>query len=972
MNLFSLAAVISLDSSGFMNGLKAASSAAGNFASGAGGALESFGSKAAAALGAVGKAASVMLGAASTAAVAFGADAVSVGQSFDKSMSQVAATMGYSVEQLNTEGSEAANTFKQLRDFAQDMGAKTAFSASQAADALNYMALAGYSADTSMKMLPNVLNLAAAGGMELAAASDMITDSQSALGLSLDETAALVDKMAKASSKSNTSVSQLGSAILTVGGTAKAMKGGTTELAQVLGIIADNGVKGAEGGTALRNIILSLTAPTDKAAATLERLGVSVLDSSGNMRSMKDIFADLNRGLGDMTEGQKTAVLSEIFNKVDLKSVNALMATNVSRWDELAGAIDNASGAAQAMADTQLDNLAGDITIFQSALEGVKIAVSDEITPALREFVQLGTQGLSDLGAAIKENGLAGAMDALGPIISDGIGMILKYVPDVVKVGGQILGAVVNGLIENLPLLAEGALTLVTEFGKYLAQSAPDMMKQGEKLLDFIANGVVENLPTLFKSATALVSKFAEYLRENFPSLSESAADAIIWLAQTLTDPDTLSNLLNAALDIIAALVDGFLVAAPKIGDAAPEIIANLVWAILQSMPKIIEVGVEIIRGLAKGMWDSLFDLLLLPDRIGKALVEKFKEFFGIHSPSTVFAELGENLIEGILKGVSDAWRIITDFFAEKAEALIGFLLDTWDTVRQNAFDAWGRVQQVFSDAWDGIKGVWNSAGEWFGERWTDISTAFVGAAEWFSEKFTAAYNAVTGAWNGVGKWFSDRWEDISNAFNSAGKWFSDTFSKAWKSVTDAFGGVKTFFEGVWSDITGVFGNAFEWFKEIGKNIVDGLTAGIGGLWSGFINFLSGKTDEVKDEFEGEQGFDTHSPSKWSEKVFRNILEGGEIGLERGLPAMLDSAKDAVSGIQDALSADPFSVSGGYQLSGGYSYANAPQLAAAGAGYGGAQPIVINIQPSNITLNEQIVGKILWQQIRTQQRARGQ
>lgn len=179
----------------------------------------------------------------SNAVIGFGKSAVNAGMSFDSSMSQVAATMGYSLEELNTVGSEASATFEQLSTFAQEMGSTTAFSASEAADALNYMALAGYDAETSMQMLPNVLNLAAAGGIDLASASDMVTDAQSALGLSLDETSIMVDQMAAAASKSNTSVQQLGDAFLTIGANAKSLSGGTTELATALGILADNGIK---------------------------------------------------------------------------------------------------------------------------------------------------------------------------------------------------------------------------------------------------------------------------------------------------------------------------------------------------------------------------------------------------------------------------------------------------------------------------------------------------------------------------------------------------------------------------------------------------------------------------------------------------------------------------------------------------------------------------------------------------------
>ena len=216
-------------------------------------------------------------------------ESVSAGADFDKSMSQVAATMGKSVAEVS-----------ELRDFAREMGNSTAFSATESADALNYMALAGYDAETSMAMLPNVLNLASAGGISLANASDMVTDSQSALGLSLDETAELVDKMAAASANSNTSVAQLGEAILTVGGTAKKLKGGTTELGVILGILADNGIKGAQGGTALRNILNSLISPTAEASEMLDSMGISLYDEAGNMRSLNDVFIELRDGMNSL------------------------------------------------------------------------------------------------------------------------------------------------------------------------------------------------------------------------------------------------------------------------------------------------------------------------------------------------------------------------------------------------------------------------------------------------------------------------------------------------------------------------------------------------------------------------------------------------------------------------------------------------------------------------------------------------
>lgn len=373
MTLFDLAAKLTLDSSEYEQGLDDARGKANKFAKG----LNSAADK-------VLKVGAAAAGVAVAGMTAFAKSAVSTGQQFDAAMSQVAATMGVSVDSI-----------QDLRDYAQKMGAETAFSANEAAQALNYMALAGYDAETSMKMLPNVLNLAAAGGMDLALASDMITDSQSALGLSLEETGKLVDKMAQAASKSNTSVSQLGDAILTVGGTAKNLKGGTTELATALGILADNGIKGAEGGTALRNILNSLMAPEEKAAKLMKKLGVSTFDSTGNMRSLNDVFLDLRGSLDSMSQADRANVISTIFNARDMKSAEALIANVGDRWSELSGYIGEAQGAAQQMADTQLDNLTGDITLMNSALEGAKIAFSDGLTPAIRKVVQMITRALS-------------------------------------------------------------------------------------------------------------------------------------------------------------------------------------------------------------------------------------------------------------------------------------------------------------------------------------------------------------------------------------------------------------------------------------------------------------------------------------------------------------------------------------------------------------------------------------------------
>lgn len=358
------------------------------------------------------------------------AAAIDIGMNYESSMSQVAATMGIT---------SAAADFQVLSDAAKEMGETTQFSASQAGEALNYLALAGYNAEKSVAALPTVLNVAAAGGMELASASDMVTDAMSALGLETAQMSVFADQLAVTSQKSNTSVAQLGEAILTVGGTAKTLSGGVTEMNTALGILADNGIKGSEGGTALRNVILSLSAPTDTAAAALDRLNVKAFDSSGAMRPLQDTFADLNTALSALSDQEKTAVLNEIFNKVDLKSVNALLGTSAERFDELSGYIDDCSGAAAQMAATMNDNLKGDLTILQSALEGLGIAAYEKFQTPMRTAVQEVIESVGELTESLSNGELSESFETIASSMSSAASSIMAVLSN------DIVPAVVTG-----------------------------------------------------------------------------------------------------------------------------------------------------------------------------------------------------------------------------------------------------------------------------------------------------------------------------------------------------------------------------------------------------------------------------------------------------------------------------------------------------------------------------------------------
>lgn len=612
-----------LDASGFNKGLSAMSVAAGNLISG-------------------------LTQAATGKLTELAKTSVGVGMSFQSSMSQVAATMGVGVDQIQS-----------LTDKAKEMGSTTAFTATQAADALNYLALAGYDANKAAEVLPSVLNLAAAGGMDLAYASDLVTDAMASLNLEASK--ANVDefgnKLAKAASKANANVSQLGEAILTVGGTAANLKGGTTELTTALGLLANVGIKGAEGGTHLRNIILSLQSPTDDATKLMEQLGLQVYDAQGNMRGLDDILTDLNGSLAGLTQGQKDSVINALFNKTDLAAVNGLLAAQGEQWESLAQQIDAAgeaagdSGAMAQMAETQLDNLQGSVTIMQSALEGLQLGIYDYLEPSLNDAAKWGSECFSTLTKALSEGGPEAMLQAAGQIISDLAASVTAQLPGLVTSGTEIIvqlaedivaatpamldaaagvmAALVQGIANNLPSLTTSATKLIVQFTHYLSDHAGDLMDAGIQIVEQLIIGITDNLPAIITAAAELLAKF----------LAAALARA----------PEGL----KIGLALCTAIVDGIIRSIENLGEAALACIAKLTGVWDGSMDEWGHIGENIVNGLLNGitgMWDTLVSTVK-----GKVngMVSTVKNVLGIHSPSKVFTEIGENVTQGLVNGIN-------------------------------------------------------------------------------------------------------------------------------------------------------------------------------------------------------------------------------------------------------------------------------------------------------------------------------
>ena len=590
-------------------------------------------------LGTIAKVGAAAVGAATAAVGAFAVTSLKVGAEFDTAMSQVAATSGKTMQQLNDDVHTVMAGNEQftgnLREFAEYLGSTTAFSATQAAEALNYMALAGYDAQTSMEVLPSVLDLAAAGGLELGTASDMVTDALSALGLGASDAEGFVDVLAKTSSSSNTSVAQLGEAILTVGANAKDMAGGmvqlkdgttvatssTTELATALGLMANVGIKGSEGGTHLRNILLSLEAPTGKSAKLLRELGVNVFDTDGNMRNLNDIMVDLNSSMDHLSAKERTNAISKIFNKTDIAAASALLDSAGESWDELALKIEESGGAASQMAATQLDNLNGSVTLFKSALEGLQITVSEALSPTLKEFVDFGSSAVSAITEGFKTGDVKGAMNEVGKAAEQLLGMLVEQIPEFLNAGMELLGALAEGLIENLPMLLDAAIDIVMQ----------------------LADGFIAG----------------------FPQLMAAAGEAIVTISQTLVQ--RAPEIGVKAGELIIAFVGGIVNALPQVFEAAVNIIVSICEALDGALGQVVAKGLEIIMKVVEGIGSGLSEAA----REGREIIETVKN--GIMEKISEARQWGADLIKNFIGGIKDAAGKLGSVVADVAGNIAGF-----------------------------------------------------------------------------------------------------------------------------------------------------------------------------------------------------------------------------------------------------------------------------------------------------------
>ena len=680
-----------------------------------------------------------------------GKDALKTGMDFDSAMSQVAATLGLSQEEINRTGGE----FEQLRNKALEMGSSTKFTSTESAEALNYLAMAGLNTEQSMAMLPKVLTAAGASGMDLSLTSDKLTNIMSALGLASDDTTTLmsntdrvIDVLAETSKKANTDVYGLFESLSTVGSTAKIMQDPVKELSIATGILADNDIQASEAGTHLRNIIMSLGSPTKEGSALLEKLGVSAWDSHGKFRPLQDTLLDLNDSLSGMSQEEKMNIIGKIFNLTDISSVNALLDNCSTKWDKLSSSIDGAEGAAQRMYNTQQNNLKGSLKNLESALEGLRIAFSDKLKPAIIPVVDNLTWFVKELKKVV-----TGSKDA--------------------NFGIELLVAGIIGLVTSFTLLKGiGIVVSIVSFTKTLG-SALIMVKsfKGAWTLLSVAFGttplgLVITLIAGLVAGVVYLWNTSDNFRNFWINIWEVIKSKFSECCKVIVEffTVTIPNAFNTFISFLQQLPG-------KVWNILLQVIQKVIQWRIDMISKAIEIGINFVNSIVTffqelpgKIWNFLVQVVQRTVQWKNDMINKAKEtgINFINSIITFFQQLPGKIWSFLLQVIQRViqWRI--DMINKAIEIGINFINSIVNFFQQLPGKIWSQLTAVIQKVIQWKNDMRNKAsetGRWFSDTLINIVSQIPG------QMVNIGKNIVQGVWNGIKSMASTFTNNVKNFF---------------------------------------------------------------------------------------------------------------------------------------------------------------------------------------------------------------
>lgn len=596
MNVMELFVTLAIKDTAYKQGLKDAEGNASSSTSKIGGAFK-----------AVGKVAKTAMVAGSAAAVAFTKTSIDAGMNFDTAMSQVAATMGTTVDKIGN-----------VKAKAEEMGRTTKYTATEAAEGMNILAQAGLSADEQISGIGTVLNLASAGAMSLEESASYTAGAVKGFGDSMGNASYYADLMAKGATLANTDVRGLGEAFSGSAATAKNYGQAADSVTLSLLRLAEQNVTGSEASTALNRAMADLYTPTDDASKALDQLGVSAYKANGDAKDFNDLVDELNGSLQGMTAEQKNNALATIFTTQGLQAFNKMTASSDATVQKFWKGIQDSSGSAAQQAATQLDNLQGDITLLSSATEGLQLAFYNTFSGTIRGAIKGITSEVSGLAEAMESGGISGALSKLAQDAINFSGQL----PGLTKIGGDLINGLISSVTQNSGSITTAVGQLLNNLASTISTGLNVFTSVGVNLLTTIASGLTQGIPTFLGQVLPMLTQFTESLRSN------------------------AGTLINAGLTLIQNLAQGLINSIPVLIAYVPTIITNLAGIINDNAPKILATGITIITNLAIGLVRAIPLLIANLPRIITAIVSVFTAFN--------WFSLGKNIVTGIIKGVKN------------------------------------------------------------------------------------------------------------------------------------------------------------------------------------------------------------------------------------------------------------------------------------------------------------------------------
>lgn len=831
---------------------------------------------------------------------------IELGQNFTSTMSEVSAISGATGED-----------FEKLEACAREYGATTVFSASNAAEALKYMSLAGWDADQSTSALGGVLNLAAASGMELGAASDMVTDYLSAFAMEAGDAAYFADLLSYAQSHSNTTAEALGEAYKNCAANLNAAGQDVETVTSLLEGMANQGYKGSEAGTAMAAIMRDITNGMKDGAIKIGETSVAVMDAQGNFRDLTDILTEVEAATNGMGDAERAVALSSTFTADSTKGLNLILnegMDNIAGYEE---ELRGASGSAEEMANIMNDNLSGDVAAMNSAFEELGLKIYDALESKLRAGVQFITNGVIPaiewLGGHIPEVTIA--VSGLGAVIAAMNWGTISSKIAMVKGALVKLAAALGGV--SLPAIA--IIAVITA----VALAFTNLWKNNEEFrnkitaiwdgikakFDEFGQGIVDRLNALgfeFEDITEVMKAVWDGFCEVLAPIFEDVFQQI-------------SNILNEALDILTGLFDIFAGIFTGDWDMVWQGVQEVFGAVWDFVVATFENWISTFTSLADTVlgwfgtdWETVWtnvktffsDTWNAISSFFSGILTGIKTFFT--DTWNAIVSFFSGILSGIYSSVTGTMTEIHDTFTNIWDSITGFLSGAWETIKNIVTVGIMAVKEIINAAFQIItlpfRFIWENCKDTVLSIWETIKSVIGEKIDAVKEKITtvttAISNVASAAWNAISSTASSLWEGIKGTIGSKIDAAKEKVSTATSTITSvassAWSSVSSTASSLWSTISSTVSSKISAASSAVSSATSTITSVASSAWSSVSSAASSKWESVRSTIS--------SKLSSAQSTVSSLMSGITSTMSSGLSSALSTVSGKFSSIYSTIS----------------------------------------------------------------------